>query len=140
LKTVRKSANPNEQRVLSEEAEYRLLTSFIYGLRGEVGHELRIRNPETLDQALNMATVIHNAKKMEQRQKGYDTFTVRTQERDFIDFKESRSKWRQSSQQQPRQPARGPPEQPIHGPGSRKDPPHQRVTAEIPWSQVLYLY
>jgi hypothetical protein len=92
---VRKSANPNEQRVRREEAEYRLLTSFICGLRGEAGHELRIRNPETLDQALNMATMIHNAKKMEQRQKGYDTFTVKTQERDFIDFKESRPKWRQ---------------------------------------------
>jgi hypothetical protein len=33
--TVRKSANPNQQRVLREEAEYRLLTSFFCGLTGE---------------------------------------------------------------------------------------------------------
>jgi hypothetical protein len=100
----------NEQRVLREEAEYRLLTSFIYGLRGEAGRELWICNPETLDQALNMATIIHNAKKMEHCQRRYDTFTVRTQDRDYTDFKESKPKWRQGSPQQPRPLPRHPPE------------------------------
>lgn len=44
-KTVRKSADPTEQRILREEAETRLLTSFVYGLRGETGRELS-RVPE----------------------------------------------------------------------------------------------
>jgi hypothetical protein len=54
LKTVRKSADPTEQRILREEADFRLLTGFIYGMRGETGRELQIRNLETLDQALSM--------------------------------------------------------------------------------------
>ncbi|PNF15436.1 hypothetical protein B7P43_G18180, partial [Cryptotermes secundus] len=62
-KTVRKSADPTEQRILREEAETRLLTSFVYGLRGETGRELRIRNPDSIEQALAMATVIYNANK-----------------------------------------------------------------------------
>ncbi|PNF21981.1 hypothetical protein B7P43_G17812, partial [Cryptotermes secundus] len=59
VKTVRKSADPTEQRILKEEADFRLLTSFIYGMRGEAGRELRIRNSETLEQGLNMATVVY---------------------------------------------------------------------------------
>ncbi|PNF25200.1 hypothetical protein B7P43_G17706 [Cryptotermes secundus] len=71
-KTVRKSEDPTVQRILKEEAEFRLLTSFVYGMRGEAGRELRIRNPETLDQALNIATVVYNAKQMELHRKEHD--------------------------------------------------------------------
>jgi hypothetical protein len=66
-KTVRKSAKSTEQRVLREEADFRLLTSFIYGMRGEAGRELRFRNPETIEEALSIATVVYNAKKLEPR-------------------------------------------------------------------------
>jgi hypothetical protein len=59
------SKDRKEKRILKEEAGFRLLTSFIYGMRAEAGRELRIRNPETLDQALSMATVVYNAKKTE---------------------------------------------------------------------------
>jgi hypothetical protein len=48
-KTARKSVNPTEQRILREEAECRLLTSFVYGMKGEAGHELRICNPEMIE-------------------------------------------------------------------------------------------
>jgi hypothetical protein len=140
LKTVRKSANPNEQRVLREEAEYRLLTSFIYGLRGEAGRELRIHNPETLDQALNMATMIYNAKKMEQRQRRYDTFTVRMQDRDYTDFKESKPKWRQSNPQQPRPLARHPPERKERKGTDTRFDPRSRVShagSPVIWQGIV---
>ncbi|PNF31083.1 hypothetical protein B7P43_G16331 [Cryptotermes secundus] len=68
-KTIRQSADPTEQRILKQEADFRLLTSFIYGMKGEAGRELRIRNPETLDQALNIATVVYNAKRERWEQK-----------------------------------------------------------------------
>ncbi|PNF39365.1 hypothetical protein B7P43_G17748 [Cryptotermes secundus] len=80
-KTVRKSADPTEQRILREDAETRLLTIFVYGLRGETGHELRIRNPDSIEQALAMATVIYNANKMENRHKEHAAFAVQRDER-----------------------------------------------------------
>jgi hypothetical protein len=98
LKTVRKSADPTEQRILREEAECRLLTSFIYGMKGEAGRELRIRNPETVEQALNIATVVYNAKKLEPRYRGYDTLAVKTGGENFTNPRGYRPPWRQSGQ------------------------------------------
>ena len=97
-KTVRKSEDPTVQRILKEEAEFRLLTSFIYGMRGEAGRELRIRNPETLDQALNMATVVYNAKRTEPHHKDNDTLTVKTERKSFTSPKGYRSPWNQRNQ------------------------------------------
>ena len=81
-KTIRRSADPVEQRILKEEADYRLLTSFIYGMKGEAGRELRIRNPGTLDEALNIATVVYNAKRVELRHKDYEALSVKTDGRE----------------------------------------------------------
>jgi hypothetical protein len=39
--------------------------SFIYGMQVDVGKELRYRNPASVEEALNIATVIHNATKLE---------------------------------------------------------------------------
>jgi hypothetical protein len=54
-----------EELILREEAEYRLLTSFIYGMQGEIGSELRFCNPETIEQALNITTVVYDAIRLE---------------------------------------------------------------------------
>jgi hypothetical protein len=59
-------------------------------MKRKAGHELRIRNPETLEKALSMATVVYNAKKMEQRHKDYDTPTVKARERNITNSKEYR--------------------------------------------------
>ncbi|XP_023708597.1 uncharacterized protein LOC111865092 [Cryptotermes secundus] len=99
-KTVRKSEDPTVQRILKEEAEFRLLTNFIYGMRGEAGRELRIRNPETLDQALNIATVVYNAKRMEPHRKDHDTLTVKTERKSYTSPKGYRPPWDQRSQPQ----------------------------------------
>ena len=95
-KTVRKNADPIEQRILREEAESRLLISFVYGLRGEPGHELRIRNPEKLEQALSMATVIYNANKTEQRHKEHATLAVHSNDRDTPEIQRNQPPWKGS--------------------------------------------
>jgi hypothetical protein len=43
-----RSANPIEQMVLREEADFRLLTSFIQGVRGDPGKELQYKNPSSI--------------------------------------------------------------------------------------------
>jgi hypothetical protein len=80
-KTMRVSDNPLEQRILREEAEFRLLTSFIHGMRGDPGKELRYRNPSTIDEALNIATVVYNANKIEPRPRNHEAFTVKVEPR-----------------------------------------------------------
>jgi hypothetical protein len=92
-KTVTKSANPMEKHILREEAEFRLLTSFIYGMRGEAGHELRFRNPETIDQASSIATVVYNAKELGPRHRDHETLTVKVEERSFANKKGFRPTW-----------------------------------------------
>jgi hypothetical protein len=106
-KTIRRGNNPVEQRILKEEAEFRLLTSFIYGMRGEAGRELRYRNPETLEQALNIATVVYNAKKLEHQHKNHETLAVKVEDKSSTPQRGPRSTWRRDRQPQ-RPPARRP--------------------------------
>jgi hypothetical protein len=94
-RTMRKIANPTEQRILREEADFRLLTSFIYGMRGEAGRELRFRNPETIEQALSIATVGYNAKRLEPRHRDHETLTMKMVERSFTNQKGYRPTGRQ---------------------------------------------
>lgn len=63
-----------EQRILKEEAEFRLLTSFIYGLRGSAGRELKLRTPNSIEEALDIATIIYNTEKLENREKEKQIF------------------------------------------------------------------
>jgi hypothetical protein len=122
LKTVRKSADPTEQRILKEEADFRLLTSFMYGMRGEAGRELRIRNPETLDQALSIATVVYNAKKVELRHRDYDTLAVKKGEKNFTNPRGYGPPWRQSGQPQG---------SPVRRPQGRRDRSRDRVRPPV---------
>jgi hypothetical protein len=108
-KTIRKGNNPVEQRILKEGAEFRLLTSFIYGMKGEAGRELRYRNPETLDQALNIATVVYNAKKLEQH-RNHETLAVQIDGKEYTNQRCHKSTWHRGRQQQ-KPAARQPPRQ-----------------------------
>lgn len=121
-KTIRRSADPTEQRILREEADFRLLTSFIHGMKGEAGRELRIRNPETIDQALNIATVVYNAKRLESYQKGYDTLTVRKEKSDVAKQTEHRTQWRPDKRTQ---------RPPAQKQGSQEDRNRDRVRPPI---------
>jgi hypothetical protein len=77
-KTIRKTANVTEQRVLKEEADFRLLTSFIHGVAGDRGKELCYRNPSSIEAALGIATVVYNAAKTDVPRKEREVFTVKT--------------------------------------------------------------
>jgi hypothetical protein len=122
LKTVRKSADPTEQCILKEETNFRLLTSFTYGMRGEAGHELQIRNPETLDQALSMATVVYKAKKMELRHRDYDTLAVKKGEKNFTNLRGYGPSWRQGGQPQG---------SPVRRPQGQRDRSRDRVRPPV---------
>jgi hypothetical protein len=95
---------------LKEEAEFRLLTSFIYGMKGEAGQELRYRNPEILDQALNIATVLYNAKKLEQQHRNHETLAVKVEGKEYANQRCYKSTWHRGRQHQ-KPPARQPPRQ-----------------------------
>jgi hypothetical protein len=77
-KTMRKTGNVIEQRVLKEEADFRLLTSFIHGVTGDTGKELRYRNPGSIKEALGIAAVAYNAAKTDVPRKEREVFTVKT--------------------------------------------------------------
>jgi hypothetical protein len=51
-----------EQRVFEVEAEFRLLTFYVHGMRVHARQELKFIVPSSLDEALNIATVLHAAK------------------------------------------------------------------------------
>lgn len=105
-KTMRVSDNPLEQRILREEAEFRLLTSFIHGMRGDPGKELRYRNPSTIDEALNIATVVYNANKIEPRPRNHEAFTVKVEPRsNTVNQRRDRPRWQPDRQYQ-KSPAR----------------------------------
>jgi hypothetical protein len=74
LKTIMIWQDATEQRILKEEAEFRLLTSFIYGLRGSAGRELKLRTPNSIEEALDIATIIYNTEKLENREKEKQIF------------------------------------------------------------------
>jgi hypothetical protein len=58
-KATRKGTTPFEQRVLRVEAEFRLLTSFRHGVRADAGKELKYKNASSIEEALNIATVVY---------------------------------------------------------------------------------
>jgi hypothetical protein len=65
LKTVRYSDIPEEKRIIGEEAESRLLAAYCASLRGEVGRQVRMRLPKTMQEAIQLAVTVNN---LEQRE------------------------------------------------------------------------
>jgi len=59
------SGNPVEQAIINQEAERRLLASFINGLIGGPGRQVRLQMPDNVDKALNMAIVATNGENEE---------------------------------------------------------------------------
>jgi hypothetical protein len=80
-KATRKGTTPVEQRVLREESEFRLLTSFIHGVSVDAGKELRFKNPSSIEEALNIATVVYQASQLDERQSEKQVFWANTETR-----------------------------------------------------------
>ena len=78
-KTIRKSGNPVEQKILADEAKFRLLSTFIHGMKGEAGKQLRFSMPATVEEALRIAEVIYRAVEMENKEKKKRLFSFRTE-------------------------------------------------------------
>jgi hypothetical protein len=63
--TIRSSSVAEEQVVINQEADRRLLAAFINGLIGVPGKHVKMQMPETIDQALHMAIVATNVDREE---------------------------------------------------------------------------
>jgi hypothetical protein len=57
-------ANEARQRITNEEAKRRLVAAYINGLAGSVGQQVRFRTPLTLEEAVQVALTVNNAKQL----------------------------------------------------------------------------
>lgn len=73
-RTVRQVPDPDQQRIINEEAERRMLAAYINGLSGTVGTQVRYRMPSTLTEALQIAITVQEVDSMEAR-KAHVKFT-----------------------------------------------------------------
>jgi hypothetical protein len=60
-KTIRKVDNEVTQIILNEEAERRLVATYVNGLKGIVGQQVKFRMPASMDEAVRLAITIENA-------------------------------------------------------------------------------
>jgi hypothetical protein len=75
-KTIKTIADPTEQRILREEADRRLLSALRRGMQEPAGRQLRFRRPTDLQEALKVATTVHDALKVEEVEKRAKVFTI----------------------------------------------------------------
>lgn len=66
-RTIRQVSDPEQQRIINEEGERRMLAAYINGLSGTVGTQVRYRMPSTLTEALQIATTVQEVDTMEAR-------------------------------------------------------------------------
>jgi hypothetical protein len=67
LKTVPKVDNPELQKFHFQQAERMLLSTFIAGLIENAGQQVRLKSPQTLEEALQVAVVVYEAEAQEKR-------------------------------------------------------------------------
>jgi hypothetical protein len=75
-KTTKASSDPVEQRILWEEADCRLLSAFVRGTQEPAGRQLRFRGPTDLQEALTVATTVHDALKVQEGEKRAKIFAI----------------------------------------------------------------
>jgi len=64
-KLMIKSSDPQIQRIHKENADRMLLASFVSGLAGTAGYQVRISHPESLGEALNLAVSVQEAERQD---------------------------------------------------------------------------
>lgn len=62
-KTVRRTQNPLVDQALQREADRRTMEAFTRGLYGELGHEVRIKFPQSFREAVTLAVTIRNVER-----------------------------------------------------------------------------
>ena len=73
-KVMRKVDDPAAQRIHRENADRMLLSSFVAGLGGEIGKQVRYASPRDTEQALSIAITVQEA---ENQEKFNETFYTR---------------------------------------------------------------
>ena len=68
-----KSADHQVQRIHKENADRMLLVSFVSGLTGTAGYQVRILHPESLGEALNLAVSVQEAERQERFNESFYT-------------------------------------------------------------------
>ena len=76
-RVMSKVNDPVAQQIHQENADCMCLASFLAGLSGVVGREVRYAHPKNLHETLNLALVVDDAEKQERRNK---TFYMRLDE------------------------------------------------------------
>lgn len=66
-RTICQVPDAEQQRIINEEAERRMLAAYINGLSGTVGTQVRYRMPSTLTEALQIVTTVQEVEAMEIR-------------------------------------------------------------------------
>jgi hypothetical protein len=69
-RTIRRAHDEETQRVIKEEAERRLLASYIHGLMGVVGQQVQFQMPSTMEQAVRLTVTVENVEKHKQLTEG----------------------------------------------------------------------
>jgi len=72
-KVMARTNDPQAQRVHRENADRMLLASFVSGLTGTPGRQVRYANPQTLEQALKIALSVQEAEKQERFNESFYT-------------------------------------------------------------------
>ena len=67
-----KSADPQIQRIHWENADRMLLASFVSGLIGSRGHQVRISQPRSVEEALKIALPVQEADRQERFHESFD--------------------------------------------------------------------
>ena len=68
-----KSDDPQIQRIHQENADRMLLASFVSGLIGVPGRQVRFRHPQSLEEALNLALAVQEAERQERFNESFYT-------------------------------------------------------------------
>ena len=67
MNTIPKVEDPLLQKFHHDQAQRMLLSTFIAGLSGNAGQQVRFKMPATVDQALQIATTVLDAEAQEKR-------------------------------------------------------------------------
>jgi hypothetical protein len=91
-KIVPQVADAAQQKIYNEQAERMMLASFISGLSGTPGKQVRFSLPGTMEDALSIAITVHQAQLQEQRN---DAFYLAAETKNYKS-RDAREPWRRS--------------------------------------------
>jgi hypothetical protein len=77
---MQRAQNPIKEKIISEEANFRLLAAFINGMQEVVGKELRYRMPKSVEEAVQLENTVYHAVNLE-KSRNDNIFSVKPEAR-----------------------------------------------------------